>query len=587
MDKIEEFILNRMNDPKYIELDEHPLDNITNEQMVRIVEYCSDNPAVFISILRVSSPEGMIPITPYDKQKEIIRTIIEEHYLMLLGSRQTGKTTIIQGLIIWLLMFFNKYKVGILMQRDKSVKQFIKEVGDLYENLPKWFKDMNPYKIDNSYKKELSNGSQIEGQVVDPKNPDAVGRGLRVDFLVIDEAAFIDNIGSAYTALKPATSRRHHRLKKAGLPYGTALLSTPNGTMGVGEWFYSQWVKAVNKRSNFAAIKFHWREVPEYDDEWFKNATDDMSQREINQEYELKFLGSQNTYFDDELIELLQDQKHIHDPIDSIKLVYKELDLYKPLQKDTVYLIGADSADSGDDFASIVLYDYFNEEPIGKYYHADIASIDFVQDVFALTKHIDNSLLVFEKNSLGTTSIQMLYQELGPSRVFVHNKEKRFKPDAYKYAGVSTNVRSRKLMFDSLYKYIKNNYDKIYIQELIYELISLEVKGNGRIEASKGAHDDLVLSLCFSLYVQDHHDLQQYLSNFNIKTPAKEEELNNLAMIASLNTDKPQANSINSSAQNNLNIYNSNNLNSIEQMIENNKQKSIEKTKILDSIFLT
>jgi len=586
LDPVAEFILNRMQDPEYIESEEHPLDNISKEMQIKILEYCSEHPEVFISILRVQAPEGYVPIIPYEKQKEIIKTVIEFHYLILLGSRQTGKTTIIQGLIIWLLVFFDNYKVGILMQRDKSVKDFIREIGKLYEGLPKWIKALVPMVVDSAYKKQLANGSQIEGQVVDPKNPDAVGRGLRVDFLVIDEAAFIDNIDKAYTALKPATSRRHLRLKKAGLPYGTVLISTPNGTTGVGEWFYNQWVDAVNGRSNFKAIKFHWREVPEYDDEWFKEVTADMKQRDINQEYELKFLGAQNTFFEDDLIEKLQDQSHIFDPIDTIKLVFGEVKLYKPLRKDTVYLIGADSADSGEDFAAIVIYDYFEEEVIGIYYDKDVASIDFVQDVYALMKHIDNSILIFEKNSLGTTSIQMLYQELGATRVFVHNKDKRFKPDAYKYAGISTNSRSRKLMFDSLYKYIKGNYNKIYSQELVYELISLEVKGNGRVEASKNAHDDLVLALCFDLYVQDHHDLQPYLLNFNIKTEAKEHELQNLAMIAELNSDKPSTLS-NDNNTPEFNLYDNSGLNTIEQMIIENKQKQEEKSKILDSIFLS
>jgi len=576
---IRDLIYSKMTDPQATEDEEHPLENLSDEDRIKLLAVCSEHPELFISILRVQSPEGYIPIIPYEKQIEIIDTIINYHYLILLGSRQTGKTTIIQGLIIWLLIFFDNYKVGILMQRDKSVKDFIREIGKLYESLPKWLKAMAPLVVDSAYKKQLGNGSQIEGQVVDPKNPDAVGRGLRVDFLVIDEAAFIDNIDKAYTALKPATSRRHLRLKKAGLPFGTVLISTPNGTTGVGEWFYNQWVRAVNNASNFKAIKFHWREVPEYDDEWFKEVTADMTQREINQEYELKFLGAQNTFFEDDLIEKIQDQSHIFDPIDTIKLVYGEVKLYRPLRDDTVYLIGADSADSGDDFAAIVIYDYFEEEIIGIYYNKDVASIDFVQDVYALMKHIDNSILIFEKNSLGTTSIQMLYQDLGATRVFVHNKDKRFKTDAYKYAGISTNSKSRKLMFDSLYRYVKENYNKIYSQELIYELISLEVKGNGRVEASKNAHDDLVLALCFDLYVQDHHDLQPYLVNFNIRTEAKEEELKNLAMIAQLNSD-------NYNSKMTSNYSETQGLSSIEQLIQENTQKKKEVTSILDSIFL-
>jgi len=499
----------------------HPLEYIEDCEKVKVISKCAENPILFASICRVPSAEGFVKLNLYDKQKDIINGYIEDHYVIILGSRQTGKTTVTYAFIIWLLIFHGNYRVGILMQSDTTVKGGIKEVYDIYNCLPSWLQETCI--IDNTKEKVFNNGSKLLGFAIDPKNPDGIGRSMKVDFMLIDEAAFIVNIDKAYRALKPVTSRRHLRLKNNELPYGTVIITTPNGTFGTGKWYYDFWTDSLKEINNFKAIKFHWSSVPEYDDEWFADTTSDMTERDINQEYELKFLGSNSAYLEDTMIENMQKSENIKQVIGEIKLIHGEIKLYKSLNQDTFYLIGADSADAGDDYAAMVIFDWLQQEVVGIYYDDKVASIDFTQDAYDAGMKIQNSLIIFEKNTIGATSVQSLYQQLGPSKIWVV-RDRRFQSDSYKYAGISTNTHSRRLMFDSLYKFVKENPDKINAPTLIYELISLEKKGQ-RIEAAKGSHDDLALSFSFILYVMAYGNIEDYTSRFDIKGQADQAEM--------------------------------------------------------------
>jgi len=573
--KIDLFLSN----PEFNEEEQHPLENVDKHIIVKIILLSEEDPVFFISLTRAASSDGFIRIRPYDKQINIINSVLNDHYVILLGSRQTGKTTIIQGILVWLMIFHDNYKTGILMQKEKSSKSFIGQTMNLYNSLPTWLKP--ELVVDNTLEKILDNGSSIEGFAVDPKNPSGVGRGLRVDFLIIDEAAFINKISVAYTALKPATSRRHLRLKKANKPYGTVIISTPNGTTGIGEWYYEQWIKAVAGKSTFKAIKFHWTEVPEYDQEWFDDTTSDMSEREINQEYELKFLGSEKAWLEDKLIEKIQDQSHIKEPIAEIKLAVSTLQVFEEFKDNTVYIIGADSADSGKDFAAMTIMDYLTEEIVACYYDDKVSITEFELDVTELLNKLPNSLLIFEKNSIGASTVQKLYLEYGASRIYVHNQEKRFKKDAYKYAGIATTAVSRKLMFSAIYNFVRDFPEKISCQNLVYELVSLEQKGQ-RVEAGDNAHDDLVLTLGFILYFLNYDKVEQYLSNFKIGDNTSHEEV--LKMISEFNKDD-----IKRAQTSSAGLLNTSSLDSIDKTLnsklEDYKKEEQDKSQIFSSIF--
>ena len=574
--------------PDVSEGDLHPLESVDPSIKVEIITRCAENPYFFAHFCRAPSAEGYVAIKPYGKQKHIINEYIVSKYVIILGSRQTGKTTITYTFLIWLMIYHENYKIGMLMQKDEVVKGAIAEVFQIYELLPSWLK--LGFKVDNTKEKILNNGSRFQGFTVDPKNPDGVGRSLKVDFLLIDEAAFIHNIDIAYRALKPVTSRRHLRLKKYGIPYGISIITTPNGMLGVGRWFYLFWTSAIIGANNFKPVRFHWTEVPEYNQEWFDDATSDMTTRDINQEYELKFLGSQSAFLDDDIIERLQDEENIVNPINSIRLANASIALFEDIDENDVYILGADSADSGADYAAMILYNYTKGCVAGIYYEQDISALEFVDDVYTMMNLIPNMLLAFEKNSLGTTSIQLLYQEFGGNRIFTHDQYRRTS-DEYKKCGISTNSHTRKLMIDLIYQYAKNNYDSIKSIILIHELIGLEQKGK-RVEASKSLHDDASMAWSFILYIIEYGKISDYIDLLSKENQGNYSE--NMKLISQLNENKhvPMSSGVslmNNTIMNNTPTETVTYENPVLNLISNNTNDvntdDIEKRSAFDEIF--
>jgi len=572
----EQGIINSM--PLVTEDDIHPLEHVDDETKIKIIAYCSENPVFFAHMCRDANPEGNVAIKPYDKQIDIMRGILIDHYVIILGSRQTGKTTIVYVVLLWMVIFFKNYRVGILMQKDEVIKSAIAALDKIYNLLPTWLKPDKS--VDNTKEKLFTNGSKLQGFAIDPKNPEHTGRSLKVDLLVIDEAAFVKSIDVVYTALKPVTSRRHLRLKRNGLPYGTVIVSTPNGQLGIGEWFYKFWISAEAGNNGYKAIRFHWSEVPEYDDEWYENTTKDMDERQKNQEYELKFLGSKDAFFEDFIIDRLQKPQYPK-PINSIRLKHRSILLWDNLDlENTVYLIGADPANTGSDYAAIVLFDYYNNKIVGLYYDDTISVSRFTEDVEYLCELIPNSLLGYENNALGAKGAQDLYDKIG-DRLFVH-KTHRNKKEKYKYAGISTNKHSRTLMMDALYDWVKDNAETIDIQIIVYNLIALERKGN-RIEAADNLHDDAALALSFILYMINHGDISDLLSQ--LRKTDKEQIKQNIELVIRLNQDKYVPSDDIQKMEQQASEFENSVLNIISNNTEEYHENDIERNAILSNIF--
>ena len=126
----------------------------------------------------------------------------------------------------------------------------------MYDSLPSWLKI--PADENNKLSLRLNNGSIIKATSA---SSDA-GRSEAVSLLLIDEAAFIDNIGEIWASAQQT-------LATGG---GAIVLSTPYGT---GNWFHKTWVSAEENQNDFLPIRLPWNVHPERDQEW-RNRQDEL-----------------------------------------------------------------------------------------------------------------------------------------------------------------------------------------------------------------------------------------------------------------------------------------------------------------------
>jgi hypothetical protein len=176
------------------------------EQAKQFIQYRQD-PIFFINSLKIVHPaRGLTQFETYPFQDEVVKKFITHHYEILLKSRQTGGSTIVQGICLWATIFFENMRVLILSTgRDASVK-FLSDIKNMYYNLPDYIKnEVNANNIediqqsrsstkDNSTQLFFSNGSKLMSMAATEKT----GRGQSCSLLVVDECAFIENVESCF-----------------------------------------------------------------------------------------------------------------------------------------------------------------------------------------------------------------------------------------------------------------------------------------------------------------------------------------------------------------------------------------------------
>ena len=128
-----------------------------------------------------TNDEGIVPMTTRPYQLQAAKTIEENRFTILNCSRQSGKSTIFSGFVIWYCMF-NSYKnVVILANKFRTASKLLKELKRSMESIPLWMQ-MGVDKFNDNFV-SFENGSQITISATS-------GDGIREDsinLLIIDE----------------------------------------------------------------------------------------------------------------------------------------------------------------------------------------------------------------------------------------------------------------------------------------------------------------------------------------------------------------------------------------------------------------
>jgi hypothetical protein len=450
-------------------------------------------------------PGKDVLFTPYQKQVELIDTINKDKYVLVLKSRQIGISTVVQAYAGWLTMFYDNVVIGIISKDGAEATDFARVVRGIIEKLPDWMKPPGGL-LGRGFAKRtersfiLTNGSKVYASPVNPNAPDKTLRGKAITFLVIDEAAFVHHISTAWTSMVPALSTNQMQAKKAGIPFGTIVLSTPNKTVGIGQWYFERYMKSISNDDIFKPFVIHWKMIPELakDPDWYQTqcALFDYDSRRIAQELELKFLPTEGSFFEAETVEVMQGS--CIEPIEKIKVFNGMIWKFQQAIPEKYYLIGVDTApEHGHDKSAITVWDYETLEQVWEY-QGKCKVLDFVKVVKVAATEYPGSIIV-ESNSYGNQVVEHLYASEYSHMLY---KEKRG-VNTY-VPGLSTNAKTRPLMIDALYSYMTQYPESVKSQRLALELTGLVSKPSGKVEADTGCTDDIALSAALCMYVRKY-----------------------------------------------------------------------------------
>ena len=462
---------------------------LTKEQVQKEIIKCGKDPVYFINTYaRISHPQkGPIPFKTYEFQDESLKAFIDFRFNVVLKARQLGLSTVVAAYIAWLMLFHRDKNVLVLATKLLSAANLVKKVKYIIKSLPPWLL-ISDIAIDNRNSFELSNGSQIKASAT---SGDA-GRSEALSLLVLDEAAFIEGMQELWTGLYPtmATGGR------------CIAISTPNG---VGNWFHQTYVDAESGNNEFNPIKLHWSRHPDRDQAWFDKETKNLSRREIAQEYECSFNASGETVIAPEDIEYyltVASEPKYRSGVDRNYWIWKEYD-----PKNGHVLVADVARGDGSDYSVFHLLNVDTMEIVAEY-QGKMPTDEYARFLINVGKEYGNCMIVIENNNIGYAVLKEMIA-LGYPNIFHSVKGNNEYIDqalaetmSNSVPGFTTSYKSRPLIISKLEEFLRNKAIKLHSKRLVNELNTF-VWHNGKPQAMRGYHDDLIMSLAIACWIKD------------------------------------------------------------------------------------
>ena len=453
---------------------------------------CASNPVHFMKkYCFIQHPQrGRIQFNLYPFQEKVLTLFQDNPYSLILKSRQLGMSTLSAGYSLWLMLFHKDKNILCIATKQETAKNMVTKVKFMYENLPSWLKvtaDEN-----NKLTLRLSNGSQIKATSA----ASDAGRSEAVSLLLIDEAAFIENIGEIWASAQQT-------LATGG---GCIALSTPYGT---GNWFHQTWVRAENKENDFLPIKLPWFVHPERDQAW-RDRQDELlgDPRMAAQECDCDFSTSGDVVFYPEYIEYYE-KSFIKDPLER-RGADRNLWVWEPCDYSRNYMVIADVArGDGKDYSAFHIIDIENNVQVGEY-KGQLGTKEYGHLLVGIATEYNNALLVIENASIGWSTIQTVIDR-GYDNLYYSPKGGEVRADSYfdqymdtskMVAGFTMSSKTRPMVISKFQEAISDKGVTFYSKRLLEEMRTFIWK-NGRPEAQSGYNDDLVMSFGVAMYMRD------------------------------------------------------------------------------------
>ena len=451
---------------------------------------CAKDPAYFMKkYCYIQHPtRGRILVNLYPFQSKVLHLFRDNQYIITLKSRQLGISTLSAAYALWLMLFHKDKNVLALATTQATARNLVSKTMFMYDQLPKWLRLTALEK--NKLSLRLKNGSKITAK---SSNTDAA-RSEAVSLLLIDEAAFIDNIEETFTAAQQTLATGGQCMA----------LSTPNG---IGNWFHQTWEKAESGENSFLPIKLPWTVHPERNEEWREQQDSDLGPRMAGQECDCDFLASGDTVFEPDDM-LFYEQTYLKEPLER-RGVDGNLWIWEGVDYTKSYMVVADVA-RGDsaDYSAFHIFDIESCTQVGEY-KGKLSPKDFGNVLVGIASEFNDALLVVENANIGWATIEQIL-ERQYSNLYYSSTSQMETVESYmtKYErdklvpGFTMSMRTRPLVIAKMIEYVREKSVTFQSKRLLQEM-RVFIWKNGKAQAQDRYNDDLVMCCASALYVRD------------------------------------------------------------------------------------
>jgi len=465
------------------------LKEIIREEYIK----CVQDPSHFMrKYCNIQHPQrGRIIFNLYPFQSKVLNLWQNNQFSIVLKSRQLGISTLAAGYSLWLMLFHKDKNILCIATKQDTAKNMVTKTKFMFDNLPSWLKI--PADENNKLTLKLNNGSQIKATSA----ASDAGRSEAVSLLIIDEAAFIENI-------EPIWASAQQTLATGG---GAIVLSTPFGT---GNWFHKTWVRAEsNENDSFLPIKLPWYVHPERDQAWRDKQDVELGDpRLAAQECDCDFSTSGDIVFYPEHLEYYL-ATHVVEPMER-RGVDKNLWIWESPDYSRNYMVVADVArGDGKDYSAFHIFDLETNAQVAEY-KSQLSPKEFGYMLVGIATEYNEALLVVENNNIGWATLDAI-QEREYRNLYFSPKSDVITADSYftKYEnnanmipGFTMSLRTRPLAINKGREYLGDHSVIIRSKRLIEEM-KIFIWKNGRAEAQSGYNDDLIMSFNIAMFVRD------------------------------------------------------------------------------------
>jgi hypothetical protein len=483
--------------------------------------------------------EGFVPFKLFPRQKEIILAYEQHRFNLVTKPRQAGVSTTTAAYMSIKVGFAdenNPEAILIIANKQELAFEFLGKIKDFLGQLPRWIWGPEYYGnpkneaktifiVDSKKEIRLPNGSRVKAVAT---SKDAL-RGFAPTYLIMDEAAFIDNgaevFGAALTAL--------------GSGGKAMLISTPHG---MDSLYYRTYVNAKENKFNIVEMKWYedlrynkdlrWLRGDEVEEEveftfdsytnrvsngwkptstWYEDMCRGMNndRKMIAQELDVSFIGSGGNVIDEEHIQF-QIKNNVREPLYTSG-ADSEIMIWAEPQEGHQYIVGVDiSRGDGEDASTMVMVDFTTMEQVMEY--KGKIQPDLMAQIVEEYGNLYKAYTVVDiTGGMGVSTVLKLL-EFGYKRL--HYDTQNGKILSARQRELSSHNKENKIpgfqatsvrvpMISNLEYKIRTNEIKIRSLRLATELNTFIYK-NGRADHQDGFHDDLIMALAMALWVLEH-----------------------------------------------------------------------------------
>ena len=445
-------------------------------------EKCMNDPIYFVKtyVKIVVLGKGLQPFSLYPFQEDMIHTFIDERFVICKIPRQSGKSITTVAFLLHSILFNNHYNVAILAHKGAAANGLLGRLKLAYENLPTWLQsgivEWNKGNI------ELENGSKIGAFAT---SADGLRSGS-YDAILLDEFAFVpDNIAEEFfESTYPVIS--------AGAKTKIIIVSTPKGM----NHFYTSWIRAQKKLSDYVPIEVHWSAIPGRDEAWKQQTIRNTSEAQFSQEFETEFVGSSSTLISSAKITQLMSL--MENPLKRDG----DLDIYQKPREGHTYVMSVDVGEGQElDYSCFSVMDVTKLPyvQVAKYRNNKIPPMLYPTEIYRWAKEYNNAFILVEINSIGLQVADILYNDFNYENLIrikpaTKTGQKMSAGNKKTNLGLKQSVQTKKIGCANLK--ILMEADKLLTvdSETISELTTFTIHKSS-YAAEAGKNDDLVMTL--------------------------------------------------------------------------------------------